>query len=113
MPGISCRSWLVPVTIEAAHTGVTDGNAAAQSGTKRPPATSRSSTGAAPVAIARSSIAGAIASMTHSTSLGGGELMLVRSTAQDAQAGVLLVAARTPAPGEPGERYDEHIAERV
>ena len=33
MAGIRCSSWAVPVTIEAAHTGVTDGNAATQSGT--------------------------------------------------------------------------------
>ncbi len=33
MPGISCASWPTPVTIDAAHTGVTDGNAATQSGT--------------------------------------------------------------------------------
>ena len=28
MPGIRCSSWRTPVMIEAAHTGVTDGNAA-------------------------------------------------------------------------------------
>ena len=32
MPGMWCSSWAVPVTIEAAQTGVTDGNAATQSG---------------------------------------------------------------------------------
>ena len=32
MPGIRCSSWAEPVTIEAAHTGVTEGNAATQSG---------------------------------------------------------------------------------
>ena len=32
MPGMWCSSWAVPVTIEAAHTGVTEGNAATQSG---------------------------------------------------------------------------------
>jgi hypothetical protein len=71
MPGISWRSCQAPVTIDAAHTGVTDGNAATQSGTYSPRSISAASVGAAPAATARSSIAGAIASITHRTSLGG------------------------------------------
>ena len=76
-------------------------------------ASSRSSTGAAPAAIARSSIAGAIASITHRTSLGGEELTAGASAAQDAQPGVLFIAARAPAPGEPREQRDGDVAERM
>src|SRR5271155_3132822 len=117
MPGISCWSWLTPVTIEAAQTGVTDGNAATQSGTYCPPAISRSSTGAAPDSIARSSIVGAIASITHRTSFrlpgGSGEMVLTSgaSAAQDAQPRVLFIAPRAPAPSEPGEQRDRDVAE--
>src|ERR1700688_2712691 len=71
-------------------------------------------TGAAPAATARSSIAGAIASMTHSTSLDGLELTGVDPSApQDAQARVLLLAPAATVPGEPCERRDEDIAEGV
>ena len=58
----------MPVAIEAAHTGVTDGNAATQSSTCWPRSISSCSVGARPLAIARSSIAGFIASMTTRTS---------------------------------------------
>ncbi len=58
----------VPVAIEAAHTGVTDGKAATQSSTCWPRSISSSSAGARPAATARSSIAGFIASMTARTS---------------------------------------------
>src|SRR5271170_6885718 len=111
MPGMSCSSWPTPVTIEAAHTGVTEGNAATQSGTYRPPCTSRSRTGAAPASIARSSIAGAIASITHSTSLVAEELTAAISAAQDAQPRVLFAAARAPAPGKPCEQRERHVPE--
>src|ERR1700689_2217053 len=110
MPGMRWRSWPVPVTIDAAHTGVTDGNAATQSGTYRPSATSRCRTGATPCSIARSSIAGAIASITHRTSLAGIAWSLA---AQDAQPGVLGLRAVAPAPGKPRERCDCDVAERV
>src|ERR1700683_1081413 len=110
MPGIRWRSWPVPVTIDAAHTGVTDGNAATQSGTYRPSATSRWRTAPTPCSMARSSIAGAIASITHRTSLAGIAWSLA---AQDAQPGVLGLPTVAPAPGKPRERSDCDVAERV
>ena len=64
MPGISCCSGPVPVAIEAAHTGVTDGKAATQSSTCWPSSSSSLRIGARPPATARSSIAGFMASMT-------------------------------------------------
>src|SRR5438309_6981540 len=71
----------------------------------------RSSVGVTPAAMARSSIAGAIASMTQRTSFGRVELTL--SAAQDAQPGVLLAGARALPDKEPGEDRDRDIAERV
>ncbi len=54
-----------------AHTGVTDGNAATQSGTYVPRSRIAFSAGALPDLIARSSIVGFIPSMTVRTSFGG------------------------------------------
>src|ERR1700686_1593900 len=71
MAGMRCSFWATPVTIEAAHTGVTEGNAATHAGTYVPRSISSARIGATPLATARSSIAGAIASITHRTSLGG------------------------------------------
>ena len=60
-----------PVAIEAAHTGVTEGNAATHSSTWCPRSISSASAGARPSATARSSIAGFMASMTARTSFFG------------------------------------------
>src|SRR5436305_15084022 len=68
MLGIRCRPGPVPVVIVAAHTGVTEGNAATQSPTYEPSWRIRRSAGARPEAIARSSIDGLSASITTSTS---------------------------------------------
>src|ERR1700693_300417 len=106
------RSWAAPVTIEAAQTGVTEGNAATQSDTYRPRAINLLRTGAAPAATARSSIAGAIASITHSTSLGG-DAPTARSAAQDAQPRVLPRRAGARPPQEPAEQDDRQVAERM
>ena len=57
--------------LDAAHTGVTDGNAATHSSVYCPRSISSWSAGARPVAIARSNIAGFIASMTARTSFLG------------------------------------------
>src|ERR1035437_4010403 len=82
-----------------------------------PRASSCASTGAAPDSAARTSICGAIASITHSTSLGGLELIGARgpsSPAQDAQTGVAIVRrAGSSTPHEPGEQRDRDVAERV
>src|ERR1700738_4913328 len=88
MLGISWRSGPTPVVIVAAQTGVTDGKAATQSSTYTPASRIRVIAGARPPAIARSSMAGFMASTTTSTSLGG---PLTLSLAEDAQSGVLLI----------------------
>ena len=97
MLGIRCPSGPTPVVIVAAHTGVTDGNAATQSSTYTPSSRIRASAGARPVAIARSSIAGLSASITTRTSFFPGRDPASRSP-QDPQPGVLLTLA--PASGE-------------
>ena len=59
------------MVIVAAHTGVTEGNAATQSPTYTPSSWMRAIAGARPEATTRSSIAGFIASTTTSTSFLG------------------------------------------
>ncbi len=71
MLGIQWPSGPAPVVIVAAHTGVTDGNAATQSSTYTPRSMTCASAGARPTAIARSSIAGLSASITTRTSFLG------------------------------------------
>ena len=66
------RSWRTPVAIVAAHTGVTDGNAAVQAWMPLPRAAISASAGAWPVEIARSTISGFAPSMTARTSFTGG-----------------------------------------
>src|SRR5579859_8177412 len=112
MAGIRWASCPTPVTIEAAHTGVTDGKAATQSDTYCPRRISSPSTGAAPASTARSSIAGAIASITHRTSFGGEVLTSAGSPAQHPQAGVLLGLSRSTARTEPGQQRKGHVTER-
>ncbi len=58
----------VPVAIEAAHTGVTDGNAATESSTYTPRCRIAASAGARPVVMARSIIDGLQPSITARTS---------------------------------------------
>src|SRR5205085_9007621 len=114
MPGMWCRSALTPVMIDAAHTGVTDGNAATQPATYCPFLIRCSSIGAAPAATARSSIAGASASMTHSTSfLRLAAALTTASAPQHAQSRVLVGAARARSRSKPYERGDEHVPEWV
>ena len=71
MEGISCELTGRPVPIEAAHTGVSEGKAATQSGTYMPRSRSAANAGARPSVIARSSISGLSASITPSTSFLG------------------------------------------
>src|SRR3954467_5487970 len=135
MDGISCSSGPVPVAIEAAHTGVTDGNAATQFSTMCPRSISAPRAGVRSVVTARSSIAGFIASMTARTNFfvmrppAPGESPLGRllpatrarrasrrPSPEDPQAGVLLAGPAGPAgqqPGEPardddGQRREQH-----
>src|SRR3954463_12327828 len=131
MPPISWSAGPQPVAIVAAHTGVTDGNAATQSATNCPRSISSCSVGARPVAIARSSIAGFIASMTARTSFlltaspqpraspSGRSLSAkrarrarLRPSTEDPQARVLLALAPTAADQQPGERDDDEDGQR-
>src|SRR4051812_39983683 len=80
------RSCSTPVAIEVAHTGVTEGKAAQSSGTKEPRSRTAAIAGASPRCTARSSMEGLHPSMTARSR------RFMRS-AQDAQPGVLLVAA--------------------
>src|SRR5262245_53215265 len=125
MAGISCSAVPVPVAIEAAHTGVTDGKAATHSSTSWPRSISSWRVGARPVATARSSIAGFIASMTARTNLFTGSPQpgespfgrllpakrarraRLRPSPEDPQARVLLAFAATPAHDQPHERGDD------
>src|SRR5436305_43078 len=109
MLGIRCRSGPTPVVIVAAHTGVTEGNAATQSPTYTPSWRIRRSAGARPDAIARSSIEGLSASITTSTSF----LVDARARAisvprvplaEDPETGVLLALAPTPGPQQPQQQ---------
>src|SRR3954447_152099 len=106
MAGMSWASGAVPVAIDAAHTGVTDGNAATQSSTCWPRSMSVLSTGACPDATARSSMAGFIASMTVRTSL--------RATwlPEDPQSGVLLALASATADQQPRQAPEQDQRKR-
>src|ERR1700722_10547529 len=102
MLGMWWNSGPTPVVIEAAHTGVTDGNAATQSSTYTPSCMIRASAGARPTAIARSSIAGLSASITTSTSFFGAAPELSESSfAEDPQTRVLLVVAAASGEQQP------------
>ena len=76
-------------------------------------AVGRACASSAPAATARSSIAGAIASITHNTSFGGGGLIEWASAAEDAQARVLLAGAHAAAIHEDRQQHDRHVAKRV
>src|ERR687885_1974205 len=106
-----CSSGPVPVAIDAAHTGVTDGNAATQSSTCCPRSSTRASVGARPLATARSSIAGFMASITARTSLRG-TVLAYPQLAQDAQARVLLALAPAAAGDQPPEAAEHEQRQR-
>src|SRR5580692_4248380 len=105
MLGMWWYSGPTPVVIEAAHTGVTDGNAATQSSTYTPSCMILASAGARPTAIARSSIAGLSASITTSTSFFGFPLTarVADGSSQDPQPGVLLIVAPAAAEQQPDQ----------
>src|SRR3954451_19826206 len=102
-----CRSGLVPVAIEAAHTGVTDGKAATHSSTWWPRSSSRPSVGARPSATAWWSMAGFIASTTARTSF-----FAATALAEDPQPRVLLAGAAAAADHQPQERGEHEHGER-
>src|SRR3954451_2829617 len=128
MPGISCSAGPLPVAIEAAQTGVTLGKAGTHSSTNWPCSISSCNVGARPLATARSSIAGFIASMTARTSFfvigrpqpgesPSGRLLRakrarrarLRPSTEDPEARVLLALAAAPAEQQPREpRGDKH-----
>src|SRR3954469_13285011 len=89
------RSFRVPVAMEAAQTGVTDGNAAHAS-VLVPRSRTAASAGARPAATARWSIDGLRPSITARTRRRA-------TSAQDAQAGVLLALAPATAGEQPRE----------
>src|SRR4051812_37219083 len=101
-----CSAGPQPVAIIAAQTGVTDRKAATQSSTNCPRSIKSCSVGARPVAIARSSIAGFIASMTARTSL------RLTGSPQDPQARVLLALAAPPTEQQPHEHADDQHGQR-
>src|SRR4051794_8604999 len=98
------RSFRVPVAMEAAQTGVTDGNAAHASGLV-PRSRTAASAGARPAATAGGSIDGLGPSIPARTR--------PRATsAQDAQAGVLLALAAATAGEQPREERGRDEGER-
>src|SRR3954467_3594300 len=102
--------WLsgpVPVAIDAAQTGVTDGKAATQSSTCSPRSISSSSAGARPPATARPSTAG-LPPPTRAWRASSRRRPRGRaSSPQDAQARVLLALAPATPGEQEGERADD------
>ena len=99
-PGCGGSSWRAPVAIDAAQTGVTDGNAAHAVVDVGAALDDRlAAPGARPVSIARSSIAGFMPSMTARTSLAG-PLRRMRRPAY------FSPARRRPPAQQPGEEAD-------
>ena len=102
------------MAIEAAHTGVTDGNAATQSSTYTPRRMSVRSVGARPSATARSSIDGLRPSMTHRTSFFAGAGGLIAGYRRRIRRPAYFSPARRrlPISSHAGER-DGDVAERM